>query len=39
MMDISWLVKIVEDHVWYPISLLYIALVAFAIGFLISYLS
>ena len=38
MMDISWLVKIVEDHVWYPISLLYIGLVAFAIVFLISYL-
>jgi hypothetical protein len=38
MMDISWLVKIVEDHVWYPISLLYMSLVAFAIGFLISYL-
>lgn len=38
MMDISWLVKIVEDHLWYPISLLYISLVAFAFGMLIGYL-
>ena len=37
-MDISWLVKIIEDSVWYPISLLYVSLVAFAFAMLIGYL-
>lgn len=34
----KWLITIVEDHLWYPITLLYIGVVAFAFGLLIGYL-
>lgn len=34
----SFLKKIVEDHLWYPATLLYLAVIGFAAGMLIGYL-